>query len=167
MSTDPGAASRSARDYARTLERALADLHDGPVVFTHRDWDLANRWHARGIPVGVVLDAIEAKRKRPPRGLGAIATAVEESWEVVESGRIEPPSCAPSTGRPVATSRDDETLPAAIAPDVREACEREVDARLAPYRGRMPPDRFEATRRRALDEALRRARRGAPSEPEP
>lgn len=154
MARETHAGTLSARAYARTLERALADLHDGPVVFTHRDWDLATRWHARGIPVGVVLDALEAKRKRPPRGLGAVAAAVEESWRVVQSGTIAAPA-EPHEPAATTTARPQDVD---VSPEVLEACRREVERRLAPYRDRMPPDRFEATRRRAMAEALRRAR---------
>ena len=168
MAREHDARTQSARAYARTLERALADLHDGPVVFTHRDWDLASRWHELGIPVGVVLDALDAKRKRPPRGLGAVATAVEESWRVVQAGRVPTAADTHEPGRPVVERPGTTTNEAPDpAPEVLAACEREVDRRLAPYRDRMPPDRFESTRRRAIAEALRRARAEAGPEGKP
>lgn len=187
---DPGQRAQSSRSYARALERALTELHGQAIVFTHRDWDLASRWHDRGIPLGVVLDALESKRKRPPRGLGAVASAVEESWQVVLAGRIAEHGAVETSATrdavdPARQQRDsmarlpagspiralleraalspedadrviDDHLIAAADSETLAACERAVDDRLAAYRARMPRERFEATRKRAMIEALRR-----------
>ena len=82
--------TRTVRAYARALEAALSRLNDRPVVFSERDWELATRWHRRGIPLGAVLEALESRRNRPPRNLGAISRAVEEQWDVDALGVSQP-----------------------------------------------------------------------------
>jgi len=82
--------------YARAIEREWVAFVGGAVILSPRDWALISKWHARGIPLEIVREAIEAARERgkkrprrtPPRGLGYIATAVDEGWTAVEDGRV-------------------------------------------------------------------------------
>lgn len=77
----------SLRVYVRTLERIFADRFDAPVVFSRRDWALAKEWHERGVPVGLVLEALNECGGKVVRSLSSVASIVEETWEVVQAGR--------------------------------------------------------------------------------
>ncbi len=79
--------------YARAIESALAALDGRPLVLSPRDFVLISAWHARGVPIGLVLETI-AERSRAPgraptarRALARFAPAVEETWEAVREGR--------------------------------------------------------------------------------
>lgn len=101
---------RGAGGYARAIERAWSALLERPVVFSPQDWNRVAEWHARGIPLAVVREALEEaaararKRGRTgPARLAAIGPAVEESWSAIMDGRsaaVEPPTAA---NRPVET----------------------------------------------------------------
>jgi hypothetical protein len=50
-------------------------------------------WHARGIPLALVREAIDHAfdrrgRRRTPRSLAYLARAVEEAWTVVQRGKL-------------------------------------------------------------------------------
>jgi len=98
------AAARGAESYARALEQALSRIRERPVVLSPRDWNLVVQWHAREIPLGVVLEALEdaaaRSRKRRsgsgPRSLAYIAGAVEEAWDLIRSGRGAPVDASPA-----------------------------------------------------------------------
>ena len=80
--------------YAREIEAAWTELLERPVVLGERDWALICDWHARGIPMALIHEAMEAlgeklpRRKRAPRNLGALAPGVEEAWAAVRAGRV-------------------------------------------------------------------------------
>lgn len=80
--------SDTLRTYVRRLEERVRRRTGRAGAFPHRDWDLARRWHDAGIPVGLVLEILDARGKRPLHGLTSIARAVEEAWAVVRSGRL-------------------------------------------------------------------------------
>jgi hypothetical protein len=90
--------------YARAVERLWAGLCGRAVILSPKDWSIVEEWYARGIPLQVVEEAIDAaaeRRKRgkespPPRGLAYIAPAVEEGWTAVLEGRRQGPSAAAS-----------------------------------------------------------------------
>jgi len=82
--------------YARTVERRWVRLCERAVILSERDWALIEDWHRRGIPLQIVVEAIDAAEERrrrgrggarPPRGLAYIAPAVEEAWRAVVEGR--------------------------------------------------------------------------------
>jgi len=85
--------------YARAVERLWSGLCGRAVILSPKDWSVVEEWHARGIPLQVVEEAIDAaaeRRKRgrespPPRGLGYIAAAVEDGWMAVLEGRRQGP----------------------------------------------------------------------------
>jgi len=121
--TDRG---RTVVAYVRTIAAALERVRGRSNVLSERDWDLANRWHDRGIPVGLVLEILEERRHRPPRSLAAVATRVEESWSAVESGQRSPggatlPSTAPEPGDSWRAALTAGGLPEGIAEVVRTA----------------------------------------------
>ena len=89
--------------YARAVEDALARARGRPSLLSPRDWARVADWCARGVPLAVVLEAIEEAAARARRrggelrGLALVAPAVEESWRAVEGGRSRavPPGPAP------------------------------------------------------------------------
>ncbi len=189
----------TARTYARALEQAMERLAGRPVVFSHRDWDLARRWHDDGVPLGLVLELLEDRGARAGRGLRSVASAVESAWSVVRAGELRPDP-SPTASRPAtdvpaenpytapnpdsgasiaellrhaaaryrhgdprsAIDADlDRALPGASPASWLDAAERDVETRLAAYRGRLPPREFDRVLARARIDALR-ARAGLP-----
>ena len=126
MNTDRGS-SRTARAYARELERSLERLAGRPVVFSHRDWDLARRWHDSGVPLGLVVELLEERGSRVTRGLRSIAAAVESAWEVVRAGETRSGPGAGNAPAEATTPSGDPYAEAAARTDV-EALERVLRA---------------------------------------
>ncbi len=92
------------RPYARAVERALTRLGGRPVVLSPRDFALLSGWRRRGVPLGTVLEALEAAARRSAsRGTAPsliyAARAVEEAWDVVRTGRA--PTLPVREGRPL------------------------------------------------------------------
>lgn len=86
-----GGSEADARRYAREIERAWTRLLERPAVVSPRDWQRVQDWYERGIPLGIVLEALETARGRkgrPPHSMGYLAPAVEEAWRVVIEGRL-------------------------------------------------------------------------------
>jgi hypothetical protein len=78
--------------YARAIERRWGEALGRPVVLSPRDWAWVADWHARSIPLSLVLDSIDALRdlqgrRREPRGLAYVAPAVEQAWTALVEGR--------------------------------------------------------------------------------
>ncbi len=79
--------------FVRSIENRLAEIGGRPAILAPREFALAASWHARGIPLPLVLETIgeiAAKRRArgsAPRSLGYYAAAVEESWRAVREGR--------------------------------------------------------------------------------
>jgi len=91
------ARARGPEVHARELERALSRVLQRPVVLSPRDWELVVDWHARQIPLAVIQEALEEAaaraRKRGssgPRSLTYLARAVDEAWELIRGGRLDP-----------------------------------------------------------------------------
>lgn len=102
----------SAATYARRIERRWSELLEQPLIFSPRDWSIVSAWHARGVALEIVCEAMEAAieraraRGRPPRaGLAYLAPAVDEAWASVVSGRLGVEHDAPAEHAP-APARD-------------------------------------------------------------
>jgi hypothetical protein len=83
--------------YARELERAMSRVRQRPVVLSPRDWELVVDWHARQIPLAVIQEALDEAaaraRKRGssgPRSLSYLARTVDEAWDLIRGGRLDP-----------------------------------------------------------------------------
>jgi len=89
------------QQYARAIEQLWSELLERPVILSPRDWDRIRGWYGREVPLEVVREAIDelsqprprGRQRRPPRDLGAIERAVDESWGAVQQGRVvdQPP----------------------------------------------------------------------------
>ncbi len=188
--------------YVRAVERALAAMDSRPFVLSARDFARLSDWHARGVPLGLVLEVLEEKSRKAPGGLAAsralarIAPAVEEAWQAVREGSAAtgaigtaaplPPiehalaawrrvrDAAPGTplaallerilargasGEGPAALDDalDFDLAAAAPAEIVARAEADTARELAPFRKRMAPSVFDATRRRSVADRLRRA----------
>jgi len=79
------------RGYVRAVEAAWAKAFQRPSVVSPREFELVDRWRRRGVPLAVVCEVIAdwAKRRggRAPRGLTALAAAVDDAFAPVAAGR--------------------------------------------------------------------------------
>jgi len=98
--------------YAREIERRLSRILDRPVVLSPKDWALISDWHARQIPLTLILESLRYAAEQPsrrgaPRTLSYVAPAVEEAWRVVLDGRRRPlePTTRPATDDPLGAWR--------------------------------------------------------------
>jgi len=87
-----GAGSPRPGAYAREIERQWSRMLERPVVLSPKDWALISDWHARSIPLPLIVESIRHSAESPgrraaPRNLAYIAAAVEEAWQVVLDGR--------------------------------------------------------------------------------
>jgi len=189
------------RHYVREIETRWAALLDRPVVLGERDWSTICDWHARGIPLALIGEAMDhlkeglRRRRSQPRNLGALTPLVEDAWRTVRGGlseAAEPAALPADPGRgPVdawkrcaatlgsetplgawigvllervdggeSLEQVEEALSAGLLDRIGDEAtadlEGSVEADLAPFRGRMTPQTWETTRRRALLSAARR-----------
>jgi hypothetical protein len=107
------ARARGPEVYARHLERALSRVRQTPVVLSPRDWELVVDWHAREIPLAVIQEALEEAaaraRKRGgsgPRSLTYLARAVDEAWDLIRGGRVDPLDGEPPGSPSIADVRE-------------------------------------------------------------
>lgn len=76
-------------DYSLEVESHFAHRRGTPFIFSARDWALLQQWKESGIPLPVVLEAIDqcfekrekAQRKRTISSLRYCRHAVQELWE--------------------------------------------------------------------------------------
>lgn len=77
------------REYFQAIEGRFIELRGAPLLLSPADWRLATGWYRDGIPLAVVLEALEdvfarrAERGRSGKiqGLRYCAAAVAEAWE--------------------------------------------------------------------------------------
>jgi hypothetical protein len=95
--------------YIRAVEAAWAKLRGRPTVLSPRDFETVSGWRKRGIPLSLVLEAIDHRARRRAhagRSLAGLASEIEESWSVVVSGRATPAPAAAPSGSPRSCWRD-------------------------------------------------------------
>ena len=145
------------RRFVRAIESAWMALAGRPVVVSPRDFEMLAGWHRRGIPLRVVLAAIEewgrTHRGRPPGSLRAFAPAIEAAWEAVRSGRAAAaaPSVAVRGQNPIAAWERARSAP---APQALRAL---LDRAIAAARGGEEPAAVDAAVDRGLPQAAPQA----------
>ncbi len=84
--------ARHTSRFARALERELERIHGRPWVLSPRDFALVVEWHARGVPLGLVVESLREaagqRPHRPPRSLASLARRVDEDWRAMREGRL-------------------------------------------------------------------------------
>lgn len=82
--------ARSVESYVRRIAETWERLSGRAVILSEREWRLLCDWHARGVPLAVVEEALRAaceRRAGPPRSLAWLAPAVEHDWAALRDGR--------------------------------------------------------------------------------
>ena len=129
------------RRYVRAVEQAWARTRGRPGVLTRRDFEVVASWRRRGIPVSIVLEALEHKRRRAhaaPATLAGIAPSVEEGWAAVAAGRAaaapgpsaDPPSSERGWREAIARAPEGSALRDLLQRAEAGLGERELDAAL-------------------------------------
>jgi len=130
--------------YSRSVMRLLAELRgpDATVSLSPRDWALLFDWERRGVPLATVLEALRegppdrrSRRGRAgPLRVSDVASAVEEAWQVLRSGRSTPAGAGPTralasagTWREVHGSLDPASPLAALLDGLLARAERGAD----------------------------------------
>jgi hypothetical protein len=89
-------ADEKSDDYFLEIESHFAARRGGPFVFSAKDWALMKSWHTDGVPLPVVIEAIdrcweksrEGRRRRTVSSLAYCRHAVAELWEERKSLRV-------------------------------------------------------------------------------
>ena len=143
----------TATAYARAVERLLAERTERTAVLSPRDWATLTAWHARGIPLELVAEALDAAVERQARrkgggalrGLSYVAPAVEEAWRVILDGRSSSePADEPGGG----------TLENPVESWRRRLGQEPPDSRLRRLLEELLRDHAEGTPQSALDDRL-------------
>jgi hypothetical protein len=102
----PGAPEGEEEAYFQAIERRFAQLRGTPLLLSPKDWTLVGTWHREGIPLRVVLEALESvfharregggDRPRPVLSLSYCRHAVEEAFREWRESRLGAPSGAPA-----------------------------------------------------------------------
>ncbi len=122
-------------DYYLEIESHFSDRRGTPFIFSARDWALIREWKESGIPLSIVIEAIdscfdkraETARRRTISSLSYCRHAVKDLWaerrelQVGAEGSV--PEQAPAAGL--------EALASAIEQSAREASDTSVGDRLA------------------------------------
>lgn len=86
---------RSRREYFQTIEELFIDLRGAPLLLSPADWQVAKKWHAEGIPLATVEEAVrEVFARRDERrdgdrinSLRYCRSAVEKAWHDLQEIR--------------------------------------------------------------------------------
>src|ERR1043166_5789248 len=172
-------------DYFAEIESHFASKRGTPFVVNPKDWALMKEWEAAGIPLPVVIEAIDsvfekaAERKKVVNSIHYCKHAVKELWderrELTVGEEPSTPEASPSEALEALATRIPEPFATRVralateksVPRIEEKLidlEREmIDALLAslPEAERpvivLPPDVEEKTRARTQEANLRRA----------
>jgi hypothetical protein len=172
-------------DYFAEIESHFASKRGTPFVVNPKDWALMKEWEAAGIPLPVVIEAIDsvfekaAERKKIVNSIHYCKHAVKELWDERRELTVGEGSSTPEASPSVALEALASQLPSPFDARVRDLAaeksvprieeklielERElIDALLAtlPESDRpsiaLPPDVDEKTRARTEEANLRRA----------
>jgi hypothetical protein len=143
----------SERGYLRAIEGAWSRVRGRAVVFSPREFEMVSRWYRRGVPLSIVLEALEhhasraGRSGRSARSLTFLAPAVEAGWDAVAGGRAmahRPSAPADATDLPWASWER------ALARTAHEPLRALLAALLERARSGAPADELDA----ALDREL-------------
>lgn len=125
----------SADEYFLEIESHFARVRETTFLFSAKDWALMKGWHEQGIPLAIVVEAIdtafakrrEAGRKRTISSLSYCRHAVEELWNERKDlyvGKGEAvPEAEPSSAADV-LARELRESGATLRPELQELMER-------------------------------------------
>lgn len=88
-------------DYFTEIESHFAQRRGTPFVVNPKDWALMQEWHAEGIPLSVVIEAIDSvfdrfdATQRKVNGLSFCKYAVKELWRERKDLQIGAENAAP------------------------------------------------------------------------
>ncbi|HKS24118.1 MAG TPA: hypothetical protein VJZ76_15040 [Thermoanaerobaculia bacterium] len=117
----------ASNSYFEEIEAHFAMRRQTPFILSAKDWVLMKSWHDEGIPLPVVIEAIDAvfdKTEKKVNSLSYCRHAVKELWkerkEMLVGGATESPEAAPGPLLDALAARL-EALPvaASFAPRVR------------------------------------------------
>ncbi|MBZ5640717.1 MAG: hypothetical protein LAO51_18420 [Acidobacteriia bacterium] len=153
MSRDSGAVS-----YVRSVERALAALSGRPFVLSPRDYARVSDWHARGVPLDLVLETISEKTARHGgasrgSGLALFAPAIEETWMAVRDGRLGAVGLPGPDGLPSLDSAVEAWRVTRSSAPVGSRLRRLLDRLLSEVEAGSPAEALDAELDRTLDSA--------------
>lgn len=129
--TASGAPDAAARAYFSTIEAEFIRRRGTPFLLSPKDYALARRWFALGIPLedvtAGIADAFDRREAREASGrvnsLSYCEGAVLEAWERRASGRVGKAAAPPETEDVTARLAAIETALDALAPRFASAAE--------------------------------------------
>ena len=120
-------------DYFTTIESHFAARRGTPFILSAKDWALMKKWHDDGVPLPVVIEAIDAVfeknetsgRRKVISSLSYCRHAVKELWEdrkdlYVGQGEATPEVAPAEILETLAQQLEGNALGAPFAPRVRE-----------------------------------------------
>jgi hypothetical protein len=126
-----------ADDYFLEIESRFAERRGTPFILSAKDWALMKKWADDGIPLPVVIEAIDtvfekaAERKKVVNSLSYCRHAVKELWEERKELQVGASETVPEAGSGETLARlaaAVEPVSASIADEIR-ALEKEQSAR--------------------------------------
>ena len=121
-----------ATDYYNEIESHFAARRGTPFILSAKDWALMKKWHVEGVPLPVVIEAIDAVfeknetsgRRKMISSLSYCRHAVKELWEerkdlYVGAGETTPETAIAETLETLAQQLETSSLGAPFAPRVR------------------------------------------------
>jgi hypothetical protein len=113
-------------DYFTDIEAHFAERRGTPFVLSAKDWALMKEWHDAGIPLPVVIEAIDsvfAKQEAKGRkinGLRYLRYAVKELWDERRELQVGSAEAAPEENVEPLLESLAGRVPAEFAPRIRE-----------------------------------------------
>lgn len=130
-------------DYFLEIEGHFAQRRGTPFVLSAKDWTLMQKWAADGVPLPVVLEAIDAcfdkadERKKKINGLSYCRHAVKELWEERRELQVGAEEATPEEGAEPTLAALAETFASspheavrAFAPRIRELAREKTVPRI-------------------------------------
>ncbi len=113
-------------DYFTDIEAHFAMRRGTPFVLSAKDWALMKEWHEAGVPLPVVIEAIDScfdkqdAKSRKVNGLRYCRHAVHELWKERKELQIGGADAAPEENPAPLLEALAEAVPAEFAPRIRE-----------------------------------------------